>query len=115
LSNKLKKLKENGEFWNIISKCSIFDVEFSNLHNNLTDVMKLLLYTTWYAKDPHTSVTESSSNGAQYVAQHSKRELDEEKSKHASLAQKTGLGQAFCYRMMLRLVKKGTADPNSCC
>jgi hypothetical protein len=39
--------------------------------------------------------------------------LDEEKSKHASLAQQNGFGPAFLHRM-LRLAK-GTAEPSTYC
>jgi hypothetical protein len=39
--------------------------------------------------------------------------LDEEKSKHASLAQQNGFGPAFLYSL-LRLVK-GIAKPHTCC
>jgi hypothetical protein len=39
--------------------------------------------------------------------------LDEEKSKHVSLAQQNGFGAAFLHRM-LRLAK-GRAKPNTCC
>jgi hypothetical protein len=39
--------------------------------------------------------------------------LDEEKSKHASLAQLNGFDAAFLHRM-LRLAK-GTAKLNTCC
>jgi hypothetical protein len=42
-----------------------------------------------------------------------KRKLNEEKSKHAGLAQHNGFGPAFLHRM-LRLVK-GTTKPNTCC
>jgi len=40
--------------------------------------------------------------------------LDEEKSKHVSLAQQNGFGPAFLHRRMLRLAK-GRAKPNTCC
>jgi hypothetical protein len=43
----------------------------------------------------------------------SKRKLDEEESKHASLAWQNGFGPTFFHRM-LRL-SKGTAESNSCC
>jgi hypothetical protein len=39
--------------------------------------------------------------------------LDEEKSKHVSLAQQNGFGPAFL-QSLLTLVK-GTAKPNICC
>jgi hypothetical protein len=39
--------------------------------------------------------------------------LDEEKSKHASLAQQNGFNPAFLHSL-LRLVK-GTAKPDTCC
>jgi hypothetical protein len=42
-----------------------------------------------------------------------KRKLDQEKSKHATLAQQSGFGRAFLHRM-LRLVK-GMAKPNTYC
>jgi hypothetical protein len=42
-----------------------------------------------------------------------KQLLEEEKSKHASLAQQNGFDPAFLHRM-LRLAK-GTAKPNTCC
>jgi hypothetical protein len=41
-----------------------------------------------------------------------KLELDEEKSKHAGLAQQNGFGPAFLHSL-LRLVK-GTTKPNTC-
>jgi hypothetical protein len=38
--------------------------------------------------------------------------LDEEKSKHVSLAQQNGFGPAFLQSLLL---VKGTAKPNICC
>ncbi len=39
--------------------------------------------------------------------------LDEEKSKHVSLAQQNGFGPAFLHRMLS--LAKGAAKPNTCC
>jgi len=39
--------------------------------------------------------------------------LDEEKSKHAGLAQQNGFGPAFLDRMLRRVI--GIAKPNTCC
>jgi hypothetical protein len=58
-----------------------------------------------------TEDTKSNSTGAQYVP--CKLKLDEEKSKHAGLAQQNGLGPAF-WHSLLRL-EKSTAKLNTCC
>jgi hypothetical protein len=44
---------------------------------------------------------------------HCTMNLDEEKSKHASLAQQNGLSPAFLHRMLK--LAKGTAKPSTCC
>jgi hypothetical protein len=60
-----------------------------------------------------TSVTESSSIGAQYVAQQKGINWMKKSQNMPVWLRKLVLAKAFCYRM-LRLVK-GTADPNSSC
>jgi hypothetical protein len=59
---------------------------------------------------PSFDFRKSNSTSVQYATLQLK--LEEEKSKHASLAQQNGFGPAFLYNL-LRLVK-GTAKPNTC-
>jgi hypothetical protein len=41
--------------------------------------------------------------------------LDEQKSKHASLAQQNGFGPAFLLQFAQAGWHKATAEPNTCC